>query len=290
MEAKKAKGQKQQKMKYRFHLFAICALWMLSAYAQAQPLAIKPQPIYEQCSSLVTGAAAADAVARAVIALKDKDAAKRALAAQQLATACDSRAVEPLIEALKDEDAQVRVAAVTTLGKLGDKSSVESLIELIGDKDWRVRLALVSALASLKSSRARILMLNGLANVNGGAPDDENDLRVRCVAALTINQLNDTSYSRKAVMFVYNALQNPHAGVRKMAEQTMYALKDTRNGATELFAILKIDRNPTLRRWAALWIGKIGFERGREVLEQAAANDADAGVKQAAAEALKQMK
>lgn len=270
-------------------LYLLAGALLITSSAPAQTAPIKPQTFYEQCPALKAGTTNDDHVARAIAALKDKDAPTRAQAAQQLSQACDSRAVEPLIDALQDADPQVRIAAITALGKLGDTNAVQPLAELIPDQDWRVRMALVSALASFKTFRARNQVLNGIANPSGADISDEDDMRVRAAAILTVNQLQDVQYSRKAILFVYNLLNSPHAPIRKLAEQTMFELKHTRNAATELAAILKNDHNPELRRWAALWIGKLGMDSNRELLQTAAANDADPGVRQTAADALKQL-
>lgn len=269
-------------------ILLICAL---SGASQAQPQAqpIKPQPIHEQCPALTAGKAADDAVTRAMASLKGKDTKARTEAAQQLGQSCDSRAVDPLIESLRDEDPLIRIAAVEALGKLGDPVSVDDLIELIFDSDWRVRMALIGTMASFKTFKARNTVLNGIANPNGADITDENDMRVRCAAILTVNQLRDVQYSRKAILFLHFFLESKHENIRRMAEQTMYELKNTRNGATELFALLKQYNFFQIRRWAAYWIGRLGIESGREVLQNAAANDPDPSVQRVAADALKQL-
>lgn len=259
------------------------------SHLRAQPATIKPLPFYEQCAALTTGTFNDEAVTRHLRALKDKAATVRAQAAAELSQACDARAVDPLIDALQDEDPQVRIAVITSLSKLGDTNAVQPLAEMTGDKDWRVRLALVSALASFKTMRARNLVLNGIANPSGADISDENDLRVRAAAILTLNQLKDVQFSRKAILFLYTFLLSPHAPIRKLAEQTMFELKHTRNAASEFGAILRRDPNRELRRWAAVWIGKLGLEYNREALQTAAVNDADPEVRQNAAAALKQL-
>ncbi len=267
-------------------LLLVCAC----ASAQTQNPIVKPQPIYEQCKALNAGTATDDAVAKSIALLKDKDAKVRAQSAIGQAKACDTRAVDPLIDLLKDPDATVRAAAVEALGRLGHLDSSEDLINLIQDPDWRVRMALVSSLASFKTFRVRNMVLNGIANPSGADITDVDDMRVRCAAILTCNQITDTSYSRKAVLFLYAFLQSKHEPIRKLAEQTMFELKSTRNGPTEIAAILKQSNAPMLRRWAAEWIGKLALERGRTALEEAAASDADPTVKRLAAESLTRLK
>ena len=153
-----------------------------------------------------------------------------------------------------------------------------------------VVLALIPALASFKVFNARNAVLNGIFNPGGADISDETDMRVRCVAALTLNELTDVTYSRKAVQMMKQLLNSNHLNIRALAEQTMYALKDTRNGPNELIGILRQQNVPDMRRWACEWLGNLGVERARPVLEEAAANDSNAAVKHAAAEALAKLK
>lgn len=257
--------------------------------AQTRDPGIKSRPIYEQCKSLSIGNDH-DETAAALISLKDKDPSVRTQAALRLGKSCDSRAAEALLTSLRDEEPTVRAAAVEGVGRLGPMDSAEELIELIEDKDWRVRMALISALASFKSFRARNMVLNGIANPSGREITDVDDMRVRCSAILTCNDMHDVSYSRKAIMFLYSLLQSKSEPIRKLAEQTMYDLKNTRNAPSEFVGILQQSHTPIIRRWAAKWIGEIGLEYGRPALEQAAAQDADPEVQKIATAALLALK
>jgi len=281
-------NRRAEKNLFLFPFLLVCALF---ATSQAQPPSspIKPRPIYEQCPALTAAKTTDDAVTRAIASLKGKDAKAREQAAQQLSQSCDSRAVDPLIELLNDEDPLIRIAAVEILGKLGASEAVSFLTDLINDKDWRVRMALISTMASFKIFRARNVVLNGIANPDGAEITDENDMRVRCAAILTVNQLKDVQYSRKAILFLHSFLESKHENIRWLAEQTMYELKNTRNGPTEMYAILKQHYYFEIRRWMAYWIAKLNLEKAREVLQHAAANDSDQRVQQAASEALKQL-
>lgn len=265
---------------------SICG-WMTGACATAQTAPIKALPVYEQCQALTPGTD--EGVTRAIAALKSQDAKARAQAAKQLSQSCDSRAVEPLIDVLGDADADVRIATIEALGKLGDPNSVQPMIEIVGSSDSRVRMSLVKAFASFKSFLGRNAVVNQIANPSGADITDENDMRVRCAAILTACDMKDVSHSRKSILFLYDFQQSKHDNIRKLADQTLLELKNTRNGATEMGAILKQSNNPVLRRWAATWIGKIGLDAARDALQQAATNDADTTVRQAAAESLKQL-
>jgi HEAT repeat protein len=271
-----------------FRLLCLLSWFLMSnGETKAQSTKVQPQPIYKQCQSLTVGSNTADAVARAIDSLKENDPKVRAEAALQLSQSCDQRAVEPIIALLRDRELSVRVAAIQALGKLGDPQSVQDLNELVDDKDWRIRLALVSSLASFNTYHARNLVVNGIANPNGEEITDLDDLRVRCAAILTANQLTDVVHSRKSVLFLHIFLQSRHEPIRQIAEEAMFALKNTRNGPSELIGLLKLSNNADIRLWTAQWIGKLGIEKGRDILTEVAAKDPHAGVKQAAAEALK---
>jgi len=253
------------------------------ALAQAK---LEPQPLIEQCSALSDKPGGNESLQQQLAKLKSTDANLRQAAIQQFGKACQSQAVEPLIDLLKDADPLVRGAAVEVLGQLGAKDAVEPLAELTADPDWRVRLALVRALSSFKTFRAKNAVLNNIVNANDVVITDEDDLRVRFVGILTLNQLSDVQFSRKAVQFMYHFLRHNNLKFRQLAEQTMWALKDTRNGPAELTGILKQHHMPEMRRWAAYWLGELHIERGRAALEETAASDTAPAVKYAAAEAL----
>jgi HEAT repeat protein len=253
----------------------------------AQTASVQPQPIYNQCRSLTMGSNPDDAVARAIASLKENDPKARALAAQQLGQSCDKRAVEPMIALLRDQDLPVRLAAIEALGRLGDPESVHELNGLVDDQDWRIRLALISSLASFHSYHPRNLVVNTIANPNGEDLTDPDDVRVRCAAILTANQMTDVVHSRKSILFLHIFLQSKLDPIRRIAEEAMFALKNTRNGPSELIGLLKLSNNVEIRLWTAQWIGKLGIENGRDVLTEVAAKDPHPKVKQAAAEALK---
>jgi len=273
---------------------ALCS-FSISASAQSPLPVAKSRPVFEQCASLSNasgGASAANGdVTKAIAALKEKDLKAREQAAVLLGKSCDARAVGPLQVLLKDEDPMARIAAVEAVGRLGDNSSLESLVEMtFTEKDWRVRMAMIGSLLSFKSANARASVLNGIANPLGEDISDINDLYVRCSAILSCNQLQAVSYSRKGILFLRFFLTSKYPTTRQMADQTLHELKNTRNAAAEFRAMLKNDLNPEMRRWAAEWMGKIGFDDVGEALTEAAANDPELKVKQAAATALAALK
>jgi HEAT repeat protein len=263
-------------------------LWSVAAYAQ-NPIQLAPIPLLEPCEQLNSGTASEQAVKPLVEKLSDKDAAVRAKAAEQLSSGCHKPAVEPLINASRDEAPSVRVAAILSLGKLADQETLRDFSLLVIDENPNVRLALIQALCSFRSAQARNTVLNAIANPSGVEITDETDARIRCVAILTLNELTDVSHSQKAIFFAVGFTQSRHAAIRKIGEETMMALKDTRNAGAELIATLKSNRNPEMRRLAALWLGKFRFERARDALSTAAVLDSYEIVKQTAQAALAQL-
>ncbi len=273
-------------------LFVVClsiAILAGASCAKAQGVPIKSLPIYEPCQSLVIGASSEDAVAKGITALKSGDAKARVQAAQQLSKACDRRAVDPLLDALSDSDTSVRIAAAEALGRLGDQESVQPMMDLLSSQNIEVKTAMVSAFASFPGFKGRNAVVNQIANPSGADITDDADMRLRCAAILTACQLKDVSHSRKSILFLSDFLNSQHANIRSLAEQTLLELKHTRNGETEMIAIMKQSSNPALRRWAATWIGKIGFTGAREALQEIAATDSDSQVRQLATESLKKL-
>ncbi len=275
---------------YRYKLLLIaglsCCLW---SCVKAQNAPIKSLPIYEPCPALIAGTAQDDAVSKSIAILKSQDAKARIQATQQLSKACDKRATDPLLDLLSDPETSVRVAAAEALGRLGDQDSIQPMMDLVGTQNIEVKTAMTSAFASFPGFKGRNSVVNQIANPSGADITDEADMRLRCQAILTACQLKDVSHSRKSILFLYGFLESQHANIRALAEQTLMELKNTRNGETEMIAILKQNNNPVLRRWAATWIGKIGFTGAREALQEVAVSDSDAQVKQLAAEALKKL-
>lgn len=227
------------------------------------------QTLYDQCETLRSEGEPKAATQKQLAALKDKDAQARKQAMAQLAESCDKRAVEPLLALLNDPDPTIRAAAVATLGRLGDRDSIDPLLELLEkEKDWTVRDAYATSLASFQIHRASYAVLNTIANPQTMKVTDETELRTRCHAILLVNQLRDVKFSRKAVGFLFTFLSYPEEPLRRIAEETMYALKDTRNGKHELTGILRQSNFPEFQIKAATWLGRLGIEDSRELLTE----------------------
>lgn len=257
-------------------------LWAASGALCAVPALAQAVPLVEQCNPLAENQG--EEVARALAALGGKDAAAWIAAAKKLGESCEKRAVKPLIGLLGEADAEVRAAAVEALGKLGDRSSLEPLLEMTNDADWRVRLALARALCAFQQPRASYAALNFI--LGRKEPEDANSMRVCAAAAIGIHQLRDVGYSRKALLILLNYADSKVPEVKQIALETVYALKDTRNGPHEFVGILKQSNNPFQRRKAAYWIGELRVEFGRSALMDVAEKDPDAEVRKIAAAAL----
>ncbi|HZS07041.1 MAG TPA: HEAT repeat domain-containing protein [Blastocatellia bacterium] len=261
---------------------ALCALlWALSF-----GLAANAQELYTQCEALKAGGEPPAEVKKNLEALGDKDAKARARAARSLATSCDKRAVEPLVGRLGDPDPQVRAAAVEALGRLGDREAIDPMIEALNkEEDWGVRYVYAPALASFQIHRASYAVLNGIAGTMQKVRT-EPEMRTRCYAILIVDQLRDVNFSRKGVGFLFSFLDHEDPALRKIAEQTVVALKDTRNGKHELMGMLRQSHNPDFLIKAANWIGRLGIEDARPVLEEMVTQDLDPRVQKAVRESL----
>jgi HEAT repeats len=257
----------------------------LSLFVQANA-----QELVPQCEALKSEGDPDAVVKKNLDALRDKDAKIRAQAAQELASACDKRAASPLIGLLSDDDPKVRMAAVATLGKLGDRAAIDPMLEALDkEQSWEVRYAYGSALAAFQIYRASYAVLNTIANPQGQKVKTEAEMRARCYAVLMVNQLRDVQFSRKGVSILFGYLDHEQPALSQMAEQTMVSLKETRNGRHELMGILRQSHNPEFQIKAAKWIGQLGIEDARDVLEEitgAEAGSVNLSVQKAARDAL----
>jgi HEAT repeat protein len=205
---------------------------------------------------------------------------------RRLGQSCDSRAIAPLVARLGAASIEIREAAIDGLGRLGDLESAEVLLSLLEDPDLRIRRALIPALTAFPNPRIRNLVVNQLARGNPKEIDTAEKARLAGLAMVTLNQLVDTSYNTKAILFQLDleAVGNP--AVLPEVESSMRGLLLTRNGLRELIAILKKQSHPSSRSWAAKWLGRLQVSEARESLVQAAAKDPSPLVRAAAEMAL----
>ncbi|MBS1810911.1 MAG: HEAT repeat domain-containing protein [Acidobacteria bacterium] len=271
--------------------FLILLLLILNLAASAQDKSvdeqyvIKVRPLIEPCEELKDADDAA--VAKAIKDISTADSAGKIRLAGELGKSCHKKSAEPLVALLDDKDPLVKIAAVEALAHLGDEETIEALIQVGKDPDWRVRFATGPALCAFQKQKSSYAALNYLGVASTTNPVNEEDMRARGVTFLAINQMRDVSFSRKTLFYLFSAQDSKDEGVRKVARETLMALKNTRNGSRELIALLKQSLNPNYRRNCAYWLGQLKVEVGRDVLTDVAANDVDETVKKTAAEALK---
>lgn len=254
----------------KMRLLIWCALLMFASAGAASA-----QTFYPQCEALQGEGAPDAAMKKNLDALKGSDPKAREQAIKQLSGTCDKRVTESLVALLGEKDPAVRMAVIETLGRLGDRAAIDPMIEaLYQEPDWKVKDVYASALASFQIYRASYAVLNTIANPQSQKVTDEVELRTRCHAVLLVNQLRDVQFSRKAVSFMLIFVAYPEEPLRRIAEETMYALRDTRNGKHELTGILKQSHYAEFQILAANWIGRLGIEDARFLLEQMTATEA----------------
>jgi len=199
---------------------------------------------------------------------------------------CDKGAVEPLIDLLPTPSLRVRMAVIESLGRLGDPVAVDPLVQIVNTESNLVRRVIARTLLSIRRGISRSAALNWIANSSNKLRDEE-DLRLRGSVILSLNELNDNSTNRKAIMFLFSYQQSADSNVVRIADEIMSKIPATRNGARELIGIAKHSNDPTIRIWACSWIGRLRLTVGREVLTETAEKDISPLVRSAAAEALK---
>jgi HEAT repeat protein len=86
--------------------------------------------------------------------LRDPDPLVRSAVIYAFERASFHEAAPALIPVLKDTARNVRLAAALALGSLGDAQAVEPLIKLLDDKDWEIRRAALESLGKLGDTRA----------------------------------------------------------------------------------------------------------------------------------------
>jgi HEAT repeat protein len=266
-------------------LTAIVNIFAQDMGANDEKYALKAKPVPSQCEALSEAENAA--VSKASKELASADVAGKIRLLGELGKSCHKKSTEATGLVLQDKDPLVRQAAVEALGQLGDQESVESLLDLVTDPDWRVRFSLGAALLSYQKQFTNSAALNRVLLVATPPAVTEGDLRARLHTAILINQLRDSSFSRKPFNYLFSLMDSDNERFRALLGETMLALKETKHAQYELIGILKQNLNPISRRKAAYWLGQLKIEKGRWQLKEAAEEDADESVRKAAAEALK---
>jgi HEAT repeat protein len=230
-------------------------------------------------------------------------------------------AAEAAVPALRSalQDARVRGAAVDALGLIGRKAvpAVPALERLLTGDDAGVRWAAAAALLRVggPGARAGVRYLLEKANPDGGKElyDAENllvapaagdalrelleavrDPGVRDTAARVLRDKNFVPLTRDQIAEATRRLKDPDAGVRCVAAWVLYCrrgqpgvdLQSKDFLEVQVQALTASDR--WARREAARFLGSLGpYGEDAAPALSAARDDADAGVREAAAAALK---
>ena len=177
----------------------------------------------------------------------------RSGAAASLGYFKDPRAVSPLIKALSDRETVVRSSAAAALGKIKDHRSVPYLIEVTKDNESHVRHAAIEALGGMEDPMAIPAFIDALR-------DDK--IGIRYEAATALGKFDDPR-AAVAVDPLIHELGSKNVNIQASAT---YALVQIGKPSVEpLIKALK-DNDKTIRREAALALGKIGDDRGIDPL------------------------
>ncbi|MHC4579379.1 MAG: HEAT repeat domain-containing protein [Planctomycetota bacterium] len=209
----------------------------------------------------------ADAFAKLVARLQDKNPAARKKAVRELGKLREARAVEPLVAALRDADRGVRRYAADALGDLKDRRAVEALVATLNDPAGRVRARAAEALGKIGDRRAVPPLIEKLKDEDGS---------VRSAAAMALAWLRDPG-ARDAL---HAATQDPSAPVRGSAAIALAWLGDL----TPLLEALQ-DPAERVRTRAAGALGRLKNRRAVPALV-AALRDRAAAVRRGAGHAL----
>jgi HEAT repeat protein len=240
-----------------------------------------------------------------VATLRHRNAAVRVAAIETLRRLDAVAAVEPLREMLRDSGWDVRRAAAEALGRLRDPRALTALAEALEDADGDVREASAMALGTLGGREAIGPLVLALKDATSG---------VRRIAAAALSRIdpnwNVSPEAQTAVEKLKSALEQSDSNVRHFVGQLLVNLGEAEPGLTvppaqapeeeltvsssakrrklavSLFVSLLVDADRDLRQAAAEALGRLGDERAKPRLARAV-GDADAGVRDAAEQALR---
>jgi HEAT repeat protein len=186
----------------------------------------------------------APAVEQLIVALKNRDAYVRMVAATALGDIRDARALNPLLITLKDTDEEVRRRAADALGQLGDILAVEPLVDALGDDDVKVRTQAALALGIIGDDRAVEPLIDALG---------DEDVNVCVQAALALGKIGDAG----AVEPLIDLLNDDDPDVRGNSAEALGGLRDY-HALRPLVVALK-DDDQMVRRRAVNSLEKLGF-------------------------------
>ena len=199
----------------------------------------------------------------------------RARAADVIAISKDKSAVPALLDALQGEYFTVRARAALALGKIGDTRAIQPLLKILKDPEDEVRIAGCLALGLFKDPSTFDDITNILL--------DDIKIEVRQAAAKALGYTQHPA----ALPYLMEALRDPFWWYERevQAGDLFDAIEKMGTVAVDsLIAALK-DPEGTVRKYAALLLGRIGDARAIEPLGNAL-YDLHHDVGKASAEAL----
>ena len=199
----------------------------------------------------------------------------RARAADVIAIGKDKSAVPALLDALQGEYFTVRARAALALGKIGDTRAIQPLLKILKDPEDEVRIAGCLALGLFKDPSTFDDITNILL--------DDIKIEVRQAAAKALGYTQHPA----ALPYLMEALRDPFWWYERevQAGDLFDAIEKMGTVAVDsLIAALK-DPEGTVRKYAALLLGRIGDARAIEPLGNAL-YDLHHDVGKASAEAL----
>jgi HEAT repeat protein len=199
----------------------------------------------------------------------------RARVAETLGISKDKSAIPALLDALKDQYFTVRASAALALGNIGDAQVIPSLLPLLKDKDGEVRSAACVAIAKFREPSTFDDITNVLL--------DDPLIEVRQSA---VRALGETKHPA-AIPFLMEALRDSFWWFEReqAAADLLTAIEKMGPAVVEPLIEALGDKEGTVRKYAALMLGKMGDPRAIEELGMAL-YDLHHEVGEAAAEAL----
>ncbi|MGB8981764.1 MAG: HEAT repeat domain-containing protein [Anaerolineales bacterium] len=183
----------------------------------------------------------------------------RGRAAEVFATSKDYNAVPALLEALEGEYFTVRARAATALGQIGDIRAVQPLLRALKDEEGEVRIAACLALGMFKDPSTFDDITNVLL--------DDPKIEVRQAAA---RGLGNTGHPA-ALPYLLEALHDSFWWYEReyAAGDLLSAIERMGTNAVKPLIGALQDREGTVRKFAAILLGKSGDGRAIEPLGMA---------------------
>jgi len=199
----------------------------------------------------------------------------RGQVAEVLEQTRDPHSVPALLQALHGEFYTVRARAALALGAIRDQKTIQPLIEALKDPETEVRIAAVTAVGQFKQPDTFDNMADLLLE------DNEIEVRVAAARALGATEHPD------AIPYLLLALRDPFWWYEreKAADELLKAIEIMGTKAVDSLLETLNESEGTVRRFAAVLLGRIGDPRAIEPLRMAL-YDMHFEVGQAAAESL----